>query len=195
MNYSVSDIKKLKNIIYLVRCIAMKKSLASIDNNPHLNFWRLISGVWLDTSVVEWCKIFGSKNEDTHWTKSITTENKRKDFQVNLLKLLKINDSDWKNYIVKMKIYRDKYTSHTDLDNEANKKLTNYPTLDYALESTFFYYEQLWLEYKDLPSISDSELKNLSSLRNYYDEFINHTIHVAATAYKATRNISELLKT
>lgn len=69
MNDSVSDIKKLKNIIYLVRCIAMKKSLASIDNNPHLNFWRLISGVWLDTSVVEWCKIFGSENEDTHWTK------------------------------------------------------------------------------------------------------------------------------
>lgn len=94
-----------------------------------------------------------------------------------------------------MKIYRDKYTSHTDLDNEAKNKLTNYPTLDYALESTFFYYEQLWLEYKDLPSISDSELKNLSSLRNYYDEFINHTIHVAATAYKATRNVSELLKT
>ena len=54
-------------LIHLTRSVMMKRALTAVDANPHLNFWRLIQGNQLDIAVLEWCKVFGSENEATHW--------------------------------------------------------------------------------------------------------------------------------
>ena len=54
-------------LVYLVRSAAIKRALTAVDAKPRLNFWRLIYGNQLDVAVLEWCKIFGSDGEATHW--------------------------------------------------------------------------------------------------------------------------------
>ena len=48
----------------LIRNIALKQALHRVDNDPHLNFWRLIYGNQMDVPVLEWCKLFGSDDAE-----------------------------------------------------------------------------------------------------------------------------------
>ncbi len=53
----------LKVIVNLVRTIALKRAIAAVDDDPHLNFWRVIQGNGMDMAAIEWCKLFGSDDE------------------------------------------------------------------------------------------------------------------------------------
>ena len=47
-----------------------KRVLSALDPDPPLNFWRILHGNLLDTAVLDWCKLFGSDDEEhqkTHW--------------------------------------------------------------------------------------------------------------------------------
>ena len=58
----------------IIRNAHLKRSLHRFNANPTLNFWRCIYGNLLDVAVLEWCKVFGSKKEPTHWEKVVPKE-------------------------------------------------------------------------------------------------------------------------
>ncbi|WP_372777938.1 hypothetical protein [Litorivivens sp.] len=73
----------------------MKSALTTIDEDPKLNFWRLIHGGFLDLAVLEWCKVFGSNAEPTHW-KGVVED--RVAFTEALLNSVGLNRDEWDSY-------------------------------------------------------------------------------------------------
>jgi hypothetical protein len=64
----VSDRKRLSDAVEvlanLVRNIQLRRELSAACAAPHLNFWRVIYGDLSDIAVLEWCKLFGSDDEE-----------------------------------------------------------------------------------------------------------------------------------
>ena len=125
-------------IASLVRTIQLRRSFHAASPKPALVFWRVIYGNLTDAAVLEWCKLFGSDDEQkqpVHW-KNIASDPDR--FRKELFSHLGIYESKWRSYWAEMKRYRDLSVAHHDPRRVAIK---NYPTFDLALESAYFYYD------------------------------------------------------
>jgi len=139
----------------------------------------LIYGNLLDVGVLEWCKIFGSDAEPTHWKRIITDHDA---FRRDLLSSLKIDDGTWTAYWEEMKNYRDQLIAHHIEDGGA----ANYPKLDLALESSYYYYSYLIRELRDC-----GETRFPDDLREYSEKFALHATDIAKKALHATAGIAE----
>lgn len=127
---------QIRIVVQISRCIHLKRVLSRADADPQLNFWRLMQGGLLDLAVLEWTKIFGSNAEPTHW-RSLITDHAA--FKGDLLRYVGCTEAEWASYWHGMKGYRDEYIAH----HSANPTITQYPTLDMALKSCYFYYSHL----------------------------------------------------
>jgi hypothetical protein len=171
----------------LVRSAHMKAALHSIEPNPHLVFWCVIYGNLLDIVVLDWCKLFGSDNEahqPTHW-KNIVPTSGHAAFRRKLFSHLGIEKDRWNSYWDEMKKYRDNWAAH---DNAKKRKIVlNFPTLEIAIESSYFYYNYVVGELMRLHQIEQRP----PDLRSYCVAFTQQTKEVAQTALAATANIRE----
>ena len=77
------DSKKLLDaadtLTNLVRNIHLRRELSAVRANPHLVFWRLIYGDLSDIIVLEWCKLFGSDDDERqplHWKNVVADQSK-----------------------------------------------------------------------------------------------------------------------
>jgi hypothetical protein len=165
-------------IASLVRTIHLRRTLHAVSPTPSLVFWRVIYGNLTDTAVLEWCKLFGSddeQNQPVHW-KNVAADPEQ--FRKELLSVLKIYDSKWRSYWAEMKRYRDQVAAHHD---QRRVEIRNHPIFDLALESAYFYYD-----------FSVSELRKLGvnqepkDLRAYCNEFAAQCRDVAVAATNAT---------
>jgi len=155
--------------------------LTDVDPDPGLNFWRLILGNQLDVSVLEWCKIFGSNAEATHW-KNIVPEAEHDNFRKELLGAIGLSDDEWVKYWESMKQYRDRQVAHyQELPPDAK-----YPILDHALASSYFYYRYLIAELRSL-----DENRYPDDLEEYCVRFSEQTVEIANQAIAATSDIQE----
>jgi len=159
----------------------MKRVLTSLEPDPALNFWRLILGNQLDVSVLEWCKVFGSNAEATHW-KNIVPETEHSQFRDNLLIELGISGEEWAKYWDSMKQYRDRQVAHYKEMSPDSK----YPVLDHALNSSYYYYKYLIAELRAI-----GEKRFPDDLEEYCTRFTQQTKQVAEKAFAATSNIHE----
>src|SRR5262245_44399335 len=122
----------------LVRNILLKLALHTADPNPRLNFWRIQYGNLMDLAVIDWCKLFGSddaKRQPIHW-KNIADD--QHSFRSALLKELAMTPEAWESYWQEMKRYRDFNAAHHD---PRRAEIANFPVLETALLSAFFYFE------------------------------------------------------
>ncbi|MDO8777356.1 MAG: hypothetical protein Q7K57_53310 [Burkholderiaceae bacterium] len=171
----------LFRLVHLARSAGMKRALAAIDPEPALNFWRLIHGNQLDIAVLEWCKVFGSDGEATHW-KKIIAPNEHDKFRNDLFALLGITADTWATYWNEMKGYRDNLVAH---HIEMNKP-SNYPVLDIALKASFFYYTYLIKELRLL-----GEKRYPDDLEAYCSAFEEQAIEIARQAFASTAATKE----
>ncbi len=131
----------LEVLINLIRNIQLNRVLGK--NNPQINFWRVIYANSMDICINEWNKLFGSeKNHQTHW-KNVFEESADR-FKEELIKFLEIKEDEFENYRKEMITLRDKLINHFDLSYILEKKIINFPYLDYSLKSSFFYYNKLY---------------------------------------------------
>jgi hypothetical protein len=100
------------------------------------NFWRCVSGNFIDTAVLAWCKLFAN-NEEHSWKRIVPTPS-HDTFQADLLRELGITAVEWNDYINVMRTYRDKFLAHLDSD-----ETMAIPRLDLAIKSAIFYGEYL----------------------------------------------------
>lgn len=171
----------LFRLVHLARSAEMKRVLTAVDPEPRLNFWRLILGNQLDIAVLEWCKVFGSDGEATHWKKVVPADN-HDQFRTDLLGALGVTADAWTDYWNQMKGYRDNLVAH---HIELNR-VPNYPILDLALKSSFFYYKYLINELRLL-----GETRYPDDLQTYCAAFQAQAREVATGAIAATAEMNE----
>lgn len=167
----------------LVRSVHLKRVLSGLDPDPALNFWRLLHGNLLDIAVLEWCKLFGSDDEEhqkAHWKNVVPDKDA---FRTSLLKAMEIDGKAWDAYWKEMKTYRDQNVAHRDF---SNPNVTHYPKLDLALESSYFYYQYLIAELRKqgVKSYPDD-------IREYCRKFAEQAKTIADKALTATREVKE----
>ena len=168
-------------LVQIVRCIQIKKILHELDPDPKLNFWRLIQGGFLDLPTLDWCKIFGSNAEPTHW-KEIAQD--QDNFREEMLNYLEISATDWVEYWNHMKNYRDELVAHYEM----NSDVSSYPTLDIALKSSYFYYDYL------ANMLNEGILEEpMEVLENYSKRFYSSAKKVACLALEATSELKEVV--
>ncbi len=159
----------------------MKRALEAVKPEPALNFWRLIYGNQMDIAVLEWCKIFGSDGEETHW-KNIVPAAEHEQFRQRLIVSVGISAEQWSAYWQEMKLYRDNLVAH----HIEGKRVANYPNLDIALQSSFAYYNFLIAELRSL-----GEHRYPDDLQNYCTAFGAQSLEIATTALASTASIKE----
>ena len=131
-------------------------------------------GILFDTVVLEWCKLFGSDEENLHWKNFVSDV---EEFRKRLLDHVNINVAAWDSYWCEMKTYRNQSVAHYD---EQRKKILTFPFFDIAIESACFYYEVIIAGIELLPRDLPSDL------RAYSDEFANASKPYIIAAIKAT---------
>lgn len=98
-------------------------------------FWTTVNGNFIDTSVMEWCKLFGDDKGKHHW-KSIIDD--KVSFKQRLLEDVGINEEQWQDCWEKLRDYRDKFLAHLD-----SKHMMQIPQMTIPIRMVAFYYSQL----------------------------------------------------
>lgn len=171
----------LFRLVHLARSAMIKRALTEVDPEPHLNFWRLIHGNQLDIAVLEWCKVFGSDGEATHWKKIVPPADHGR-FRDGLFGAVGVTADEWAAYWNEMKKYRDNLVAH---HIELNK-VDNYPVLNLAVKSSSFYYSYLIKELRLL-----GETRYPEDLQIYCQAFESQAREIAAAAVASTAAIKE----
>jgi hypothetical protein len=177
--------RQIFRLAYIARNIAFYRALAKYKGTFAQNFWIYAFNNYFDMAVLEWCKVFGSRGEPTHWSAVVQDADS---FRAALLAELKLSRDEWRGYWEQMKNYRDLAVVHHMQD----PRVTSYPTLDIALQATSFYYKFLVCALRDLPEEPMYFLpKNLES---YYQRLLQHAEQVATAAYEASRGIEDKVR-
>lgn len=176
----------LQVVVNLTRCIALKRALTEVEPDPALNFWRVMHGNLLDMAVLEWCKLFGSDDEDhqqVHWKNLFANED---EFRAGLLARVGMDKRAWAAYWTQMRAYRDQHVAHLDFDK---RDVTSYPDLGPAQSSCAYYYSRLIQELRGL-----GEERFPSDLGDYYEAFLAQSVEVAHAAVASTASFEERVR-
>ena len=118
---------------------------------PSADFWRTTSNNFLDTCVLERCKLLGDAKAEHGWENIVSDKKK---FQTELLASLKVTEAEFEEFRQKMRALRDKFIAHLDSDE------TMYiPLLDLAKASVEFYHGYLITHEVKLGELSDTAEK------------------------------------
>lgn len=121
----------LRNLAYYRVGWKRRKPVFETDSE----FWKTANGNFLDTCVLEWCKLFGDVRGMHYWKKVITDDSK---FFAGLLKHLSISEAELESYVKEMRTYRDKFVAHLD-----SELVMNIPKLDLAKKSVLHLYKYI----------------------------------------------------
>ncbi|WP_297977621.1 hypothetical protein [uncultured Amaricoccus sp.] len=105
-------------LLTLLRCISMKRALAA-DGTDHLNFFRLYDACLMDVSIMSWCKLFGSRNEQLHWTALFPDCDDQQSLKGDLDPAA---GGDLDALSTTIRNYRDTYVAHHDLKESKRAK-------------------------------------------------------------------------
>jgi hypothetical protein len=130
-------------------------------------------------AILEWCKVFGTDSEPTHWKTLVSECNS---FRNGLLKHIGLDETGWKCYWEQVRDYRNNALAH----HRKNDNVKDYPVLDNILKSAFYYHE--WL-IKHLEAIGIIE--EPSNLEEYYNSCLEQAKLFSANAYGSTKDIRE----
>jgi len=161
----IEDTDKIRRAINLCTLFTLNMAYyrASFRNSKYIggnnNFSITISGNFIDISIVEWCKLFGSYDEDHHWM-NLVGDNAEQ-FRNAMLVQVGMTESEFRQYHQSMKNYRDVFVTHWDDDG-----MGNIPPLDKAFECVVFLHEYIFTHFKS----SDALYDKVKDLRSYYEE-------------------------
>lgn len=120
-------------------------------------FWKTLNGNFIDTCLLEWCKLFGDLKAKHHWSKSVTDSDQ---FTAGLYQKLGIDETAFEDYRLDVREYRDKFVAHLDELNQAK-----IPRLQPVIDSVQYLYEYLVQVEDDLNAFPDAP----QSARAYYN--------------------------
>ena len=160
--------------------------------NEKQNFWRVLQGSAFDIAVIEWCKLFGSDDEDhqpVHW-KNIVPKDAHDCFRSDLHSTTVGSKEKWESYWADVKAYRDRHAAHFDDEYLRRENDPRYPDLSTAFDAAVFYYNWIIKRMND----ADTYPQFPPDLRRYSDEFLQQSEAMAEAAFKATASMDEAVK-
>ena len=89
--------------------------IEEIALDPKQTFWTMTVNLLADSAALEWSKVFGSWDEDTHWTRAVRAE-RRDEHRAALLVELGFTQTEWKAYRNEIVDYRNGMVAHHDLN-------------------------------------------------------------------------------
>jgi hypothetical protein len=98
----------------------------------HASFWRQTNSNFLDMCVLEWCKLFGDRKAEHHWSKVVRDT---ASFEAALLWHLGMDAAGFQAEISAMRLYRDKFIAHLD-----ELPIMDIPVLQTAKKAVWFYH-------------------------------------------------------
>lgn len=100
-------------LLTVLRCIAMKRAL-NVTKYDKLNFFRLYDGCLMDATVISWWKVFGNRNDESHWRNhfagQLTDKVKRQ------LHSEVGGCTEFEKLWEEVKCYRHRYVAHHEFD-------------------------------------------------------------------------------
>ncbi|WP_320533918.1 hypothetical protein [Robbsia andropogonis] len=169
----------IQTIWSFVRLAMLKRVLHEVVPDTQLDLWRIMMGTSLDYGVIEWCKIFGNRTDDTHWT-NVVPDNQHQAFRTGLYAAVEKTQDDWDAYHTEMKEYRDRYAAHIDFSGTA----ASFPDLTPALAASYYYYAKfLYPEW----SGKDPGAHYPPDMEKFAAEYRHQLCDVANAAAQATK--------
>jgi hypothetical protein len=118
--------------------VKVRRMIEGIALDPKQTFWIMVVNLLADAVAIEWCKVFGSWDEDTHWTR-VVPEERHDAVRAALLGELGVSQSEWEAYRDRIVRYRNEIVAHHDLTATAAR----YPQYDKAIVAANFMFTQL----------------------------------------------------
>ncbi|WP_417345549.1 hypothetical protein [Ferrimonas sp.] len=96
-----------------LRALLYARKYHSLDKT---DFNKTCGSCFTKTLIIQWCQIFGSRNEDIHWSK-LQLPDGYPIFDRNVIvDACDLTIPEWVSYHEEMKTVRDKFIAHFDLD-------------------------------------------------------------------------------
>jgi hypothetical protein len=118
--------------------IQVRRMIEGIALDPKQTFWIMTVNLLADAAAVEWCKVFGSWDEDTHWTRVAPTD-RHDEIRADLLQAIGLTQEKWEEYWNSIIGYRNQMVAHHDLDATVDR----YPQYDVAIVAAHFMFDKL----------------------------------------------------
>jgi hypothetical protein len=117
---------------YFARNLAFYRAGNGYVSNSSPQFWITAYINFLDTAVLDWCKLLGDPKGNHYWQRVVFDATR---FELELLTHLGITADELAAYVTEMRTYRDKFLAHLD-----DLKDMNVPKLDRAKVAVEFYH-------------------------------------------------------
>ncbi len=167
--------------VYVTRNVAYHRSLEPFKDDFNQNYWILVFNNFFDIAVLEWCKVFGSRAQGTHWSNHVKNQ---ETFRKGLLDKVGMSEAEWHAYWESIKNYRDELLAH----HESSSKVSSYPDLGHALTACYYCYEILIKELRALKVYDYPD-----NLEEYFKKSLVQAESFSAIAYQATKALKEEL--
>lgn len=131
-------IAPLHRLMAFTQWIKVRRMIEGIALDPKQTFWIMTINLLADAAAIEWSKVFGSWEEDTHWTQ-ILPKKRHDEVRAALLRELGFNQAQWKAYQNEIVGYRNEMVAHHDL----NTTIAKYPQYDQAIVAANFMFIQI----------------------------------------------------
>lgn len=120
---------------HFARNLAYYRAGRTMINERSPEFWKTVSGNFLDLVTLEWCKLFAEPKGNHSWRKAVSDP---VCFEKKLLRCLNASGGKFSGYIKEMRDYRDKFVAHLD-----DLPVMNIPCFDCALKAVIFYHRHV----------------------------------------------------
>lgn len=128
----------LHRLMVFAQSIKVRRMIEEIALDPKQTFWILTVNMLADAAALEWSKVFGSWDEDTHWTR-VVPKKRHDEVRAALLAELGFTKAEWEDYRNEIVGYRNEIVAHHDLDATVAK----YPRYDKDMLAANFMFNLL----------------------------------------------------
>ncbi len=128
----------LHRLMCFAQWVQVRRMIEGIAVEPKQSFWIMNINLLADAAAIEWAKVFGSRDEDTHWTKAFPKD-RHDEIRAALLKHVGLSKEEWEKYRDSIVSYRNQIVAHHDLDANVEK----YPHYDVAISAASFIFDQI----------------------------------------------------
>ena len=131
-------IAPLHRLMAFAQAVYVRRMVEGIAAQPMQTFWIMTMDLLMESAAIEWSKVFGSWDEQTHWTRAFP-EDAHSTVRDGLLQAIGMNLSDWEAYRDTIVRYRNEMIAHHDL----GASVAAYPKFDPALKAATFMFDQI----------------------------------------------------
>src|SRR5262245_14944187 len=107
-------IAPLHRLMAFAQAVQVRRMIEGIALEPKQTFWIMTMNLLIESAAIEWCKVFGSWEEQTHWTKAFPKDD-HENLRSELLAKLGMKTADWEAYRDTVVDYRNQLIAHHDL--------------------------------------------------------------------------------